>query len=322
MTIKRVPLTDVPREEWLEQRRNYINASETAIVMGEAQWGSLAALYAEKKGLKAPVKDKSGVFRRGNWGESSVFDALAEYYPRWQIVRAKVHVIDPDKRQACTPDGFAERPDRPDIGVVQAKVVARNVFRNKWLEDPAGSIEFGAATAPPGYRIQTLHEMKLNECSWGVLAVLINGEFTWDFRLFEIERNISIEDRIDYRIADFFERYLDPNIMPPFEPQRDDALVRELYPQDLGTAIDFTGDNRALALVEDLIQAQASEKHAKGQIKVIKTELEAKMGENTYGLLPDGKCLQWKLQHKRAYTVEAQDNRIFRILSRAPKDLE
>jgi len=321
MTISRIPLDDIPRELWLERRRRFINASETAIVLGEAKWGSLAELYAEKKGLRAPRKDRTGVLRRGNWGESSVFDALADSYPDWKLVRAKVQVIDEDRREACTPDGFAEVPDRDGIGVVQAKVCARSVFR-RWLENVDDSVEFGAFTPPAAYRIQTLHEMMLNECSWGVLAVLINGEYTWDFRLFEVKRNPAIEDRIHYRIADFFERYLDANIMPSFEPLRDEVLVRELYPKDHGTAIDLTGDNHALALVEDLLQAQAKEKDAKDQIKIAKVELQAKMGDNTYGLLPDGRTVQWKLEHKRAYTVAAQDNRVFRLLKGRPKDLE
>jgi len=322
MTITRIPLNNVPRDQWLERRRKYVNASETPIVVGEAQWGSLAELYAEKKGLRGPRKDITGVLRRGNWGESSVFDALAEFYPDWEIIRAKVHVLDEDKRQACTPDGFARAPDRDGIGVVQAKVVARNIFRNKWLEDPDDHIEYSAATPPAAYRIQTLHEMMLNECSWGVLAVLINSEYTWDFRLFEVQRDKVIEDRIDYRIADFFERYFDPGIMPPFEPQRDDELIKQLYPQDMGTAVDLTFDNRVLELVDEFLRAQATEKIAKGQIKTIKTELQGKMGEHTYGLLGNGKCLSWKTQHTRAHTVEAYDSRVFRILNRAPKDLE
>src|SRR5215475_5281420 len=322
MTIQRIPLTDISREVWLERRRNYINASEAAIVVGEAQWGSPAELYAEKKGLRPPLKDMTGALRRGNWGESSVFDALAETYPQWEIQRAKIHVVDKEKRQACTPDGFARAPDRDGIGVVQAKVVARNIFRNKWLENPEDTIEYGPAIAPAAYRIQTLHEMMLNDCAWGVLAVLINGEFTWDFRLFDVQRDAVVEDRINYRIADFFARYLDPCIMPPFEPQKDELLVRQLYPRDSGTAIDLTRDNRVLALVEDLTQAQSSEKQAKDLIKVIKTELQTKMGEHSFGLLPNGKYLSWKTQHTRAYTVDAYDSRVFRVLKGHPKELE
>ena len=321
MTIERIPLTDVPREAWLERRREFINASETAIVVGEAQWGSLARLYAEKKGLRPPTIETSAM-KRGRQLEGAVFDILTEERPEWEVNRAKAHVIDREKRQACTPDGFARSPNRDGIGVVQAKVVARNIFRHKWLEDPEDSIQFGEASPPPGYRIQTLHEMMLNECSWGVLAVLINGEYACDLRVFDVERNAVMEDRINYRIQDFFERYLDANVMPPFEPIQDELLVRELYPKDSGATVDLTGDNRAMALVEDFTQFQAAKKRADGEIKKIKTELEAKLGESTYGRLADGRFISWKTQHTRAHTVEAYDSRVFRIHKNQPKDAD
>jgi predicted phage-related endonuclease len=321
VTIKRIPLTDIPREQWLEARRLYINASETPIVCGEAQWGSPAMLYAEKKGLRPPLED-SEVLQRGRWAEAAVFEAMAELHPEWEILRAKVHVINEDKRQACTPDGFARAPGRPGIGIVQAKVVARNIFRQKWLIHPDDDLRYGEADPPAAYRLQTLHEMMLNDTQWGVVAVIINGEFGWHFRLFDIQRDAVIEDRIDYLIAEFFRLYLDASIMPPFEPERDNVLVRQLYPRDLGTAIDLRTDNRALVLVEDLVEQQAAKKRAEANEKAIKTELQAKLGENTYGLLQGGRCLQWKLEHKRAYTVEAQDNRVFRLLKKAPDAAE
>jgi predicted phage-related endonuclease len=319
--IKRIPLTDVTREQWLAMRGRYIGASETPIVCGEAQWGSPAMLYAEKKGLRPPLEDNE-ILQRGRWAEAAVFEAITELYPGWEILRAKVHVIDEEKRQACTPDGFARAPDRPGIGIVQAKVVARNIFRQKWLLHPDDDLRYGEADPPAAYRLQTLQEMKLNDTQWGVIAVIINGEFGWHFRLFDVLRDAVIEDRIDYLIAEFFRLYLDLGIMPPFEPARDDVLVRELYPRDLGTAVDLRTDNRALVLVEDLIEQQAAKKRAEANEKAIKVELQAKLGENTYGLLPDGKCLQWKLEHKRAYTVEAQDNRVFRVLKKTPEAAE
>src|SRR5262245_31518745 len=109
MTIERVPITST--DAWLAERQRWINASEIAIVCGEANYGSAAELYAEKKGLKPPLMD-SAIFRRGRWGEAAVFQALSEERPEWQILRARVHVRDPERRLACTPDGFASVPDR------------------------------------------------------------------------------------------------------------------------------------------------------------------------------------------------------------------
>src|SRR5262245_31882443 len=128
MSIERVNLTS--RDAWLAERVNWIGASEVAVVCGEAGYGSLAELYAEKKGLTPPKID-SGVLRRGRWGEASVFEALVDERPEWEILRAKVHVRCTDRRLAATPDGFAIDPFRQGIGVIQAKVISRAIFRER-----------------------------------------------------------------------------------------------------------------------------------------------------------------------------------------------
>ena len=79
MPIERIPLDD-DRDAWLATRSGFVNASEMATVCGEASYGSLAELYAEKKGLRPPLID-SGVLRRGRWGEAAVFQALADLFP-------------------------------------------------------------------------------------------------------------------------------------------------------------------------------------------------------------------------------------------------
>jgi predicted phage-related endonuclease len=316
--IKRIPLNDLTRPEVLARRQHYIGASEVAIPCGESHYGSEAELYAEKKGLRPPRID-GGVLRRGRWGEAAAFEALADERPEWPVVRANVQVVDEERRQECLPDGFAERNDRDGIGIVQAKTVARSVFR-RWLDNPDDNIAHGSFMPPSGYVLQTVQEMKLNGCSWGVLAIVIIGEFDWHFRLFEVERNPVIEARIDYHVDRFFREYLDPGIMPPFEPQRDELLVKALFPKDAGTTIDLSGDNRALALVEDLIETQTALKRLDKQEKTIKTELQGKLKDNTFGLLADGRRLSWRLQHRRGFTVEASDYRVFRILSAKPED--
>src|SRR5262245_6784699 len=210
--IERINIDQWSRQDWLDARCRYVNASEMGVVVGEGGYGSLAELYAEKKGLRPPKQD-TGPMRGGRWGEPGVFEALAETYPEWDLKRAKVHVRCPERRMACTPDGFAVVPDRDGIGVIQAKWTGRTAFKDKWLDDPRDDIQYGAATPPPEYRLQTLTEMMLNETSWGILAVIIHSEFDCRLRIFDIERDPVTEDRIDYRTALFWREYLDPEIM-------------------------------------------------------------------------------------------------------------
>jgi predicted phage-related endonuclease len=311
MPVERIPITD--DYDWLGARPQFVNASEMATVCGEASYGSLAELYAEKKGLRPPLID-SGVLRRGRWGEAAVFQALADTYPDWNIRRAKVHCIDRDRRIAATPDGFAEAPSRAGLGLIETKVVARGVFRAKWLDNPDGSID-GPASVPTNFRIQVTATRLLNpQCQWAVIAVLINGEFDWQFQLFDVEQDPALEDRILYRAHQFLHDYLDPGIMPPFDPQRDEALVKLLYPKDDGSEIDLTTDNRAQIAAEELVETKAAISRMEKQEAALKTELGAKLGPHTFGRLADGRRLSWKMQHRKGYVAEPSDFRVLRIL--------
>jgi hypothetical protein len=240
---------------------------------------------------------------------------LLDQNPQWDIRRARIYLRDPELRLGATPDGFASAPDRDGIGIVQAKVISRYIFRHRWLDDPDGDMQYGSATPPEAYRLQTLTEAMLADATWACLAVLINGEYDWQFRLFDIPRDDEIESLIKYNVLKFWHDHLDANIMPAFDPQRDELLVRLLYPKDDGSTIDLTRDNRALALAEDLTLKQQGAKRLKDEIDLIKTELQAKLGENSFGTLADGRRLSWRVQHRKAYAVPASSPRVFRILA-------
>jgi|SRR5580765_631014 predicted phage-related endonuclease len=318
MPVERIAITD--RESWLELRRGDITASDVAIVCGEGAYASMAELYADKKGLRPPLVD-SGVLRRGRWGEASVFEALLDENPGWEIRRAKIYLRDPELRLGATPDGFAIAPDRPGVGIVQAKTVSRYIFRHTWMVDSDEDLKYGDASIPESYRLQTMTEAMLADAQWACLAVLINSEWDWSFRLFDVERDPEVEDRVKYNVLKFWHDYLDPGIMPPFDPQRDERLVKLLYPKDTGTTIDLTRDNRALALTEDLVLKQDGVKRLGKEIEKIKTELQGKIGDNTFADLADGRRLSWRTQNRKGFTVKPSSPRVFRVL-KAPKNIE
>lgn len=311
MGTERINITD--REQWLALRRQDITASDVAIALGEGAYASAAELYAEKRGLRPPLVD-NGVLRRGRWGEASVFEALLDENPEWELSRAKIYLRDPELRLGATPDGFAIAPGREGVGVVQAKTVSRYVFRQRWLHDPDDDIKFGDASMPESYRLQTTTEAMLAEAKWAVLAVLINSEYDWQFRLFDVPRDEELEDRIKYGVLKFWHEYLDAGIMPPFDPQRDERLLKILYPQDSGSTVDLTLDNRALGLVEEFVVKRDAMSRLKKEIKPIQTELTQKLAEHTYGQLSDGRRLQWRNEPRKGHTVKPSNPRVFRIV--------
>jgi predicted phage-related endonuclease len=311
MPIERYDTKD--RQNWLALRRNYINASEIGTLLGISPYGSRATLFAEKKGVRPP-QENSDWLRRRRWGEAAVFEALTDERPEWEVARASVYLADSERKIGATPDGFAKRPDIPGPGVIQAKTVARSVFRKRWLHDPEEAVEYGEATPPAHYLLQTLMECMLSECDWGVLAVLIEGEFDRWLRLFEVERDSLAEDNIIETVAAFYRDHLDPGIMPEFDPTHDEPLIKTLFPRDHGSTIDLSGDNRAMTLVNDLSKTHEALHYLKKEEKEIKTELASKLGDHTYGRLGDGRVVCWQTTKRRAYTVKATEYRVLKVI--------
>ena len=162
--------------------------------------------------------------------------------------------------------------------------------------------------------------LNADACEWAVIAVLINSEYDWTFRLFDLEPDPPLESRILYCADAFLRDYLDRDVMPPFDPQRDEALVKLLHPKDDGTEIDLSADNRALVAAEEFTETIAALKRMKDKQTELKTELTAKIGDHTFGRLADGRRLSWKTQHRKAYTAPASDFRVLRVLKASGED--
>jgi hypothetical protein len=96
-------------------------------------------------------------------------------------------------------------------------------------------------------------------------------------RTFEIERDLELEASILAGVEHFWTEYFDPGIMPPFEPQRDQALIKALYPQDDGTSIDLGTHNRAGELTDTLIETRAAVSRLKKTEQTTAAELQGVM---------------------------------------------
>lgn len=314
--VERLAIED--RAQWLEWRQANINASEIGILFGQSPYGSLAQLYAEKKGIRPPTVD-TGLLRRGRWFEAAIFEALREQRPEWTIVRAHIYLRDPQLKFGASPDGFSLCPDREGRGIVETKCISRTVFCRRWLIDPQSSIEHGDAVVPEDYRLQVLSQMILAECQWATLAAFVISEFDCILRLFDIGRDAIAEAAILDAVAIFWRDHLDVGIMPQFEPTLDSELLQELYPEDFGTTIDLSFDNRALAATDEWEAVKKIAADVDKTEKALRTELKGKLGTNSYGILRDGRCLQLKREPRRGHVAEPTAPRILRILKRAPE---
>jgi predicted phage-related endonuclease len=291
------------RSDWLERRRKYLNASDMACAFGLHDYKTLARLTAEKRGLESDVDPDSPLIRRGNALEDDARDEIQKLHPSWRISRCEHQFVDPVARIACTPDFLVVDPDRPGIGSLQTKVVSQPVFKRKW---PDG-------TPPLGYLLQLATEMMLvPDCTWGALGALIIGDFTFDAKVFPVDRNAKSEIRLRTAAAEFW-RAFDAGDQPVIDFERDGDLIALMFPTETpGKIIDLSTDNAIGDLLERRQILKDTEKDITKRLKACEDEIKHKIGDAEGALVP-GWRLTWKLQNRAEYTAPATSYRVLRV---------
>ncbi len=323
MSVQKIAIGDhlgrVDRAVWLDLRRQDITASDVPAVCGEGMFGSAAKVWAEKRGMIGP-QEMTEAMKRGQWGEAAAFAAIEDEYPDWEVRRAKVYLRDAEARIGATPDGAALVPGLDGVTILQTKVIARPVFEAHWRTNPDD--EFSPIVPPLGYQLQTLTETMLAGAARGMIVPLVVDTFKWSLytpfspgaAALMIERNPTVEQIIRDHVAAFCKNYLDTGVQPPIDPERDDELVKRLFPQDNGIEIDLSGDNELPGFVDLLESARATKKEGESQEKVAKTAIAGKLGEAAFARLADGRRISHKSQHRDGYMVGASDFRVMRVL--------
>lgn len=296
MHVERWKITN--REEWLGRRRANINGSEIGALFGCSPYLTPYALYADKAGLVDSSAPDNDVLRRGRILEPAIAAAVAEDRPDWKIQKSEDYLWSPEYRIGCTPDFDVHCPQR-GLGVMQGKTVAKPEYEEKWQDGP-----------PQWIVLQTLQEMMLSGVRWGAIGVLITSTFSIDCEIFEFERHSGAEEKIRHAAAKF---WADVEAGTPPKPDwgRDDMVIRGMFPRDNGATVDLTGDNRMPELLERLDALSAADKEAQKEIKAIKAEISAKIGEATTAVLP-GWQVTFKTQLRKGYTVKDTEFRVLR----------
>lgn len=304
--VEKIPITS--REQWIDTRRRYVTASDIASICGVGRRSPLQ-VWAEKTGVTPPTADNK-VMRKGRWFEPAIFEALAELHPDWAVRRAKVFLAANDHRIGATPDGVASIPGVDGIVIIQGKVVARPVFREKWLAD--SDDDFSPATAPFEYQLQTLTEAMLAGATTAYIAALVHDTYTADLVLVPVERHAAAEQRILDRVGRFWAD-LDAGREPSVMPEKDADIIKALYPVDDGEEIDLSGDNSIPGLLAERDDLGETLKLAGDRKKAIETEIKAKLGSASSARVADGRRITHRLQRRAGYEVKPSEFRVLRV---------
>lgn len=292
------------REEWLAARKSGVGASEAAAVLGVDPYKSAYSLWAEKSGLVEPG-DVGEAAYWGNKLEPVILDEAANRMG-WSLTRRPFDLRRHDNRGVggspsiplfATLDAVAYR--RGDLGVVDAKAPGLR-------QAPAW-----AAGAPLVYQVQIQAQLAVTGFSWGALAVLLGGQ---EFTVVSLERDDAFIAVLEREVAAFWARVEDDEPPPIDASVSTIATLDRLHEEDSGITVAL-GDE-ALQVVHDRAAYSKTKGAADKEYKQASRELKAMLGTATWGTLPDGRRVQYRIETRAGYTVEPKAPRILRVLKK------
>lgn len=292
------------REEWLEQRRGLLTASDAASLMIPAaerpRWmKSPLALYAEKLGLM-PEQEETQKMRSGRRLQRAIADIYIEETGRVLIDPGEFTItVHPDLPfVGATLDYLQLANPKADGPATVAAVLEIKNSEYEWEDEP-----------PVHVQIQVQHQLLVTGLKFGTAAVLVRG---WKPLHADLPRNEKFLSVLEHKLEEFWWRV--KNQRPPEgdgAESTQDAL-KALYPRDTGTTIALPPDAMQTAADWEAWKAQA--KKADEQVNAHAARIKGLIGTATYGVLPDGTGFSWKTHPRAGYTVEPTEVRQLRRL--------
>jgi len=290
------------REQWLEDRRSGIGASEAAAAIGVSPYKSAIELWAEKCGLvDAPDLSGNEPVEFGVRLEPVILDAYAsrsgrKVWPHEQntIVRHRQH-----SWLSCTPDAWQLVEGVEDDSLVQIKTAGAFVAE-EWRDGP-----------PLHYEVQCQHEMLVTDTKVNTIVVLIGGQ---KLRYFDLTRNEKFIAALVPKLEEFW-RCVETRTPPAVDHSQACAkALFKLHPFDNGESVALPAE--ATEWDAELQDAKARAKELDAFITERENMFKASIGENTFGVLPDGHRYSWKSQTRAEYTVPESTFRVLRRLKK------
>lgn len=302
--------TEYPsRDAWLAARRKVIGSSDARALFGCGYSGeSPLSVYASKVSDEPERRSEAEQkrLRKGQIGEEFVLRLFEEQ----EGIGVSQH------REPC----LYRNPNVPYVGasldawtpgrsgneVVEAKLVGRHAA-HEWEDDHP----------PLGHMIQVQHQLW---CTGWKSGYLVGWDGADDVKVYRIARNDDFIELLHEKCHRFWHNHVLPRIPP--EPDGSDGsaeAIRRLFPVDSGAVVALGHEEDELLAELGQIKEQAKQlEKRRGEIE---NRVKMLLGEATYGVLPSGRAVSWKLQERAEYTVKASSYRVLRVHEKQPKEL-
>lgn len=287
------------REEWLEERKNHIGASDVAAILGAHPARGPLSVYEAK--VHGYCQDDNKWMKFGRDVEGAIANLYADETGREvrDLGATKIEYSLPFPFMGATLDRITWK-DSSDGGLDPAPLELKHVGDfsrpDQWIENP-----------PIHYQIQLQAQMACLGSQWGSLAGMFPG---YQLAYKDIKRNDEFLEAAYPELEDFWRCVVDKT-PPPVESHRDLDVVKRLYPSSSGETVAL--DNEIFDLACDWEFCNGAKKSAEKDAKELEAKLRAAMGDATWGALPDGTFLKLGTVKRKGYSVDPCE---FRQLAR------
>ena len=274
--LKLVKTNDLSREDWLSVRRNGIGSSDAAAAVGLNPYKSQLALWMEKTGrddLFAPIDvndDSTPVY----WGSLLEPIVAASYAKRTGNRVRKVNAV----LQHPDHNWMLANLDREVVGVPEVQI----------LECKTAGVQ-GARLwkdgVPDFVQLQVAHQLAVTGKRAADVAVLIGGQ---ELQIHRIKRDDLLIERL-IQLEEVFWGYVQSDIAPPVDGSDSaDQALRRLYPNDVGSTVDFSQDLEMSAAFSDLVAVRQTLDTQTKLEALLKQRIQQRMGDASKAVFETG----------------------------------
>ena len=274
---------DMPREQWLELRRNSIGGSDAASACGQSPWTSQLELWCEKMGM-IPDKETNESMRRGTYLEQYVAERFMEETGK---------KVQRDNAMWCD-DEFPCLTANIDRIVVGEKVGLECKTMNDYSSN---DYDLESGEIPTQYYYQCQHYMMVMKWDYMYIAFSTNFKFVW----LRIDRNDEFIKAMRQQELDFWYNYVVKSLRPEADGSESSMeILEDLYPKEIESSemvFDFDDLGARYTYLNDMINLYKKEKDE------IKAKICDTLQDFEQGISDGYKC-SWKAQSKESFDTK------------------
>lgn len=262
-----------------EARKRYLGGTDAPAVLGLSRWKTPLQVWGEKVGVIT----------------NSLPDTLPQKLgKRFEEVVAELFMEQTGKKVRRVNETLIH-PKYPFLGgSIDRRVVGENAVLECKTAAPWKSKEWAGDEIPEEYVCQVLHYMAVGGFERGYLAILLGNT---DFKIKVIERDEALLSQIVSKEVEFWQNFVEPNIIPKIVKAADGGTLYKLFPDPSdGSLVVLPPDSDHL--IETILALKADARSVETQIDQKENELKLLLGENELGLSNQYQ-VSWKAQTTR-----------------------